>query len=294
MAFKLPFGKKGDEFSQVPESNIPVSQVLNMRAQGMNNNQVANQLRAQGFSLNQIRDAMAQADIKGAVMPPMQQNFQQQGMQNMPGGNMNEFESQPGMNEIGDLPDMGNENFGGFGDEQFGAPDAGEMGGYPNMPPIQENPDFSGMGGFEQVPSMPPVPEAPPMPYPQGGKSISQQQFQMPATGNEQLVDELQRIIETLIEEKWGSVEQKMAELESWKVHIDEQVGALDAKVSEMNSRIDDFAKTIAEKAEGYKETVEDVGTQMTAIEKMMGKLVPSLAEEIKELRGVVDKMKKK
>ena len=290
MAFKLPFGNKGEAFSQVPESNIPVSQVLSMRAQGMNNNQDANQLRAQGFSLNQIRDAMAQADIKGAVMPPMQQGMpmQQQGAGGEQRG-MNQFENQPGMNEFGGMPDLGEDSAGNFGDMPTNAPG---MGDFPDLPEVQSMPDFGSGEGFEQVPEMPPVPEAPPMAYPQQMQQLPRPN--LPMGRNEELVDELQRIIETLIEEKWGAVEQKMNELETWKVHLDEHINSLDLKVSEMETRIDGFAKTVAEKAEGYKETVEDVGTQMIAIEKMMGKLVPSLAEEIKELRTVVGKMKKK
>jgi phage-related minor tail protein len=109
----------------------------------------------------------------------------------------------------------------------------------------------------------------------------------------ETLVDELQRIIENIIEERWKEVDQKVAVLDAWKTKLEDKVGSLSLKVSELTARIDGFSKMLVSKNEEYKKTIGDVNTEMEAIEKIMGKLVPSLAEEIKELRNVVEKMKK-
>ncbi len=249
MAFRLPFGKKKEEaLPEMPETTIPVSQVLSMRAQGMTNSQIANQLRAQGFTLSQIRDAIAQADIKSAVVPT---GMPQQPMQEMP--------EMPPMPELPPMPQ-----------EQ-------QMPGLPEMPPVPE------------MPPMPGVPSTPPMPSPTQKPVLPKG-----AVGMDELVEELQRIIENIIEEKWKEVEQKLSGLNAWKAKIEEKVNNLDSKVSELDSRIDDFSKTLVSKTEEYKDTMGEVSTQMEAIEKLMGKLVPSLAEEIKELRSVVEKMKKK
>lgn len=214
MAFK--FFKKKEE--KITNEEVPVSQVLSMKAQGMTNTQIANQLRAQGYSLTQIRDAIAQAEIKSAVVP--------------------------------------------------------------SEPPLPPPPT-------PEVPELPPIPPSPPvqeMPKPEKPeiKDI------------DKIVNELQIIIENIIEEKWKGVEDRLSELKAWKAKVDEKVNALNAKVSELTSRIDDFSKVMVEKTEEYKETMGEVGAQMEAIERLMGKLVPSLAEEINELRKIVEKMKKK
>ncbi len=275
MSFKLPFGKKEENFPAMPESNIPVSQVLTMRAQGMQNNQIANQLRASGFSLSQIRDAISQADIKSAVTPPQgmfqeNQSAQQAAFQ---GNQQSAFQGNQDLQMQGmpEVPPM---------------PNIPEMPGVPPMPSLQSEPQFTQnqMAQPQQnamlQPPQNPMPQLPSQPLP-AGKSM------------ETLVDELQRIIENIIEEKWKSVEQKISTLNAWKTKLEDKVGALNSKVSELTSRIDGFSKTMVSKDEDYKKTMSDVNTEMEAIEKLMGKLVPSLAEEIKELRGVVEKMKK-
>lgn len=66
MAFGLFRRKKGKEEEFV--TTIPLQDVIALKAQGLTNEQIINQLRAQGYSFAQIRDALAQAEIKGAVV----------------------------------------------------------------------------------------------------------------------------------------------------------------------------------------------------------------------------------
>lgn len=261
------FGKRGGaENAPVGGTNIPVSQVLAMKSQGLNNNQIANQLRVAGYSLTQIRDALAQADIKSAVVP----------------------------------------GFGG--DAPGGMIPGGPMQGMEQFPQMPEMPDMSGMPQGMNLPAdmeMPPLPEisqqspAFQMPQQQYPQAPMQMPSQMGVGGRnefsmEQLVNELQRVIEEIIEEKWSGVEDKLNALDMWKVKLEGKISELSNKVTESTGRIDEFSKGMVTKTAEYQSTMEEVGTEMEAVEKLMGKLVPSLAEEIKELRDVVDKLKKK
>lgn len=240
------FGKKREEAPEMMGTGIPISQVLAMKSQGMNNNQIANQLRSQGYPLTQIRDAINQADIKSAVMPG---------------------------------PEM-----------------PPEMGGFPPMPEMGEMPPL-------ELPEMPPLPGQEQFTaYPQA--PMQQQAMQMPAPpaptpeaaamGSEQLVNELQRVIEEIIEEKWRSVDERIASLDIWKTKIEDRMSSIDDKATALSRRIDDFSKSILGQGEEYQKTMSEVNAQMQAVEKIMGKLVPNLAEEIKELRGVVEDLKEK
>ncbi|MDO8740080.1 MAG: hypothetical protein Q7J54_00725 [Candidatus Woesearchaeota archaeon] len=96
------FGKK--PASQAPPL-IPVDQVLNMRAQGLSNDQTIQALQRDGYASDQIFDAMSQADIKGSVeaarpyqMPPLENPMSQE-MQ-MP---QQEFMQQPQMQAATDV-----------------------------------------------------------------------------------------------------------------------------------------------------------------------------------------------
>jgi hypothetical protein len=50
-----------------PAGGIPTDLVIQMRQQGLSNDQIMQNLQGQGYSSSQIFDAMSQADIKGAV-----------------------------------------------------------------------------------------------------------------------------------------------------------------------------------------------------------------------------------
>lgn len=70
------FGKKGDNAQNAPSSpapapsgGTPTDQVIQMRQQGLTNNQIADQLQAQGYNPLQVSDAMSQADVQGMVDP---------------------------------------------------------------------------------------------------------------------------------------------------------------------------------------------------------------------------------
>ncbi len=76
----LGFGKKKEsEMGPGPDAP-PINHVIGMRQQGLNNNQIIQNLQRMGYPPNLIFDALNQADIKGGVqqIPP---DFFQQGQQ---------------------------------------------------------------------------------------------------------------------------------------------------------------------------------------------------------------------
>jgi len=87
------FGKKKKEAAAQPaqpSSSVPVEQILDMRQQGLTNNQIIQALQKQNYSSSQIFDAMNQADLSasgtsqgpslqtGAAQPDFQQPSPQQ------------------------------------------------------------------------------------------------------------------------------------------------------------------------------------------------------------------------
>jgi len=53
-----------------PPEGVPTALVIQMRKQGLTNNQIVQTLQREGYSSSQIFDAMSQADIKGIVEKP--------------------------------------------------------------------------------------------------------------------------------------------------------------------------------------------------------------------------------
>jgi len=66
------FGKKTEPFpADMPRPSLgpPTDLVIGMRQQGFTNNQIVQTLQRDGYTSDQIFDAMSQADIKGGVQP---------------------------------------------------------------------------------------------------------------------------------------------------------------------------------------------------------------------------------
>ncbi len=59
--------KKSEETTASPTEGTPTDQVMNLRGQGLTDNQIIQALQKDGFASDQIFNAMSQADIKGGV-----------------------------------------------------------------------------------------------------------------------------------------------------------------------------------------------------------------------------------
>ena len=65
------FGKK--KAAEGVPTDVPTDRIIQMRQQGISNDQIISQLQQEGYNSSQIFDAMSQADIKGAAggeVPP--------------------------------------------------------------------------------------------------------------------------------------------------------------------------------------------------------------------------------
>ena len=153
----------------------------------------------------------------------------------------------------------------------------------PSIPELPPPPELPSTPSIPELPSPPSTPSIPNQP------TTNQTKSKVP----EELVDELQRIIEEIISDKWKSVEDKMKKLDVWKATIDEQIKDFKDELDDYKSRLDDFSESLMKRGEEYKKTLNNVNVEMEALEKMMGKLVPSLADEIKKLKGIVNNIQK-
>ncbi len=93
------FGKKAVSSEAFAETSarVPTDRVIQMRQQGLSNNQITQTLQREGYTTSQIFDAMSQADIKNIVeSAPPDMNEEEFGQ--MP-GQMNEMQQMPPMQE---------------------------------------------------------------------------------------------------------------------------------------------------------------------------------------------------
>ena len=195
---------------------VPVQKVLDMRSRGADNNAVIEALRSEGYSFQQIRDAVQQADLKKTV-----------------------------------------------GTAQMASP----------APATQQ---------VQQAPV-----QAPNIPAPQMQASPMMQQIRPNID-----IDEIQRVLEEIIEEKWHESEEKLVKINEWRAAINTKVKEFDTRIAELNTRIDGLNNILGKKAEAFDETMRSVDTEIKALEKSLNKIVPILSDNIGELRELVGGLK--
>ncbi len=96
----FPQGNMSDPYQSQPgpspsSSSLPVDQVINLRQQGLSNNQIVQTLQNDGYDSGQIFDAMNQADMQGGAGGPIPMDS---GFQEPPPMDQGEFFPQDNMN----------------------------------------------------------------------------------------------------------------------------------------------------------------------------------------------------
>ena len=106
-------------------------------------------------------------------------------------------------------------------------------------------------------------------------------------------LDQIQRIMEEIIEEKWDESEKDINSLKEWKAGIEAKLKEFDSRFNEFNSRIEALNTVLGQKAENFNETMQNVDTEIKALEKALNKLVPTLSDNISELKNLVGSIDK-
>ena len=202
-------------------TDTPVNMVMEMRTQGMSNNQISQTLQRQGYSSTQIFDALNQADMKGGIEPVSPQNL---GPDNQMG---------PALN--------------------LGMSEQPQTGSFP-----------------QQEPS-----------YPEFEQGYSQPS----GVGTEELV-------ESIIDEKWEELMKDINKVIEWKNRTETRVTQMEQKMEDLKISFDSLHKAIVGKIGEYDKHILDVGTEIKALEKVFQKVLPTFADNVKELSIISDKFK--
>jgi len=188
----------------------PINDIMQMRQQGLSNNQIIQTLQRSGYSNTQIFDAMNQADTKMAV---------------------------EGMQPAGD-------NFGG------------EVFSQPEMP-------------MAMSPS--PVEQA------------------LSEPGNDVKVEEL---VETIIEEKWQELLRDINKIVEWKNKVESRLSEVEIKLDNLKENFSDLQKAVIGKVNDYDKHIQEVGSEIKAMEKVFSKVLPVFSENVNELSNIANKLK--
>jgi len=136
-------------------------------------------------------------------------------------------------------------------------------------------------------PLLPPIPQAPPPPL-------------RPVMGPSKedvvtlLTEDIQEIAETIIEEKWSRAKKEFADVEKWKEDFDERLKGIEENIEATKQRMDSLEKAVFGKVEEYGKGIEDVSSELKAMQRVFSTIMPQFTANIKEMQALLEKSKKK
>jgi prefoldin subunit 5 len=101
-------------------------------------------------------------------------------------------------------------------------------------------------------------------------------------------------IVEQLIEEKWRELQKDVSKITEFKETITSRIDKLEQSVSDIRMDLEGLHKAIVARIGEYDKSLLDVGTEITAMEKVFQKVLPDLTGSVQELSKITKDMKKK
>lgn len=107
-------------------------------------------------------------------------------------------------------------------------------------------------------------------------------------------VGDVEELVEAVVEERLAEITEKLDEMDNVKDTVSTEVVSLSSNYKNMELRVGELERSVTEIGESYKKLIDEVRLEMSAMEKAMQKLIPTLASNIRELREIKQKKSSK
>jgi hypothetical protein len=155
----------------------------------------------------------------------------------------------------------------------------------------QPGADFSGISPQTQQLGQ----QLPPMQSMQSMQSMQPIQQQMPSMQSmpmNSLQSSPEELIEAIIDEKWNDLVKDINRVIEWKQKADAKLLAMDQQLNDMQTQFDKLHQAIIGKVGDYDKHILEVGTQLQAMEKVFGKVLPTFIDNVNELSIITQRVK--
>jgi hypothetical protein len=135
----------------------------------------------------------------------------------------------------------------------------------------------------------PPLPTAPSFSPPT--HSASSPPSHSASSGSQELLTEdIEKIAESIIDEKWEKIKGELDDLKTWKVDLDTQVKGFKSQLDTLGKRVDDAQNAMLGKVEEYNKSLGGVNVEIMAMGKVFEKIIPQFTENVNKLSELVDR----
>jgi hypothetical protein len=118
---------------------------------------------------------------------------------------------------------------------------------------------------------------------------MQQPMQQMPMSGLQSSPEEL---VEAIIEEKWNELVKDINKVIEWKQKADAKLVAMEQQMNDMQQQFDKLHQAIIGKVGDYDKHILEVSTQLQAMEKVFGKVLPTFIDNVSELSAITQRVK--
>jgi hypothetical protein len=180
-----------------------------------------------------------------------------------------------------------------------------------NQADLQHAGPVAGMGAPQQQPAQPG--QAPAAGQPQQGHVGGMVQMPPPmqqgaaqpaqSSGDEGVelgddTEKIEEIVESIVEEKWEELVKSVNKIVEWKEKTESRLTKIETNFDNLKSGFDNLHNAVLGKISDYEHGLQDIGTDIKALEKVFQKILPTLTENVNELsritKGMGSKEKKK
>ncbi|MBW2998069.1 hypothetical protein KY321_00895 [Candidatus Woesearchaeota archaeon] len=96
--------------------------------------------------------------------------------------------------------------------------------------------------------------------------------------------DKTEEMIESIIEEKWNELKEKLNSFDNWKEQIQNQVTKLEEEMSHIKENYNNLHQGVLGKISEYDNNLKDVGSSVKAMDKVFKNILPTLTNSVNRL----------
>lgn len=145
----------------------------------------------------------------------------------------------------------------------------------------------------EDIP-VPAPPSSPMMPQRQMTQSYEDQNFSPVAYPSQDLAPtpQVEELVESVVEEKWNRFSDVLANMEIWKSRMNDDMVSVKQELLRLSRRFDMIQNSVMGRVDEYSHNVQEMGTELKALEKVFKNILEPLTTNIKELNRITEDMK--
>jgi hypothetical protein len=142
-----------------------------------------------------------------------------------------------------------------------------------------------------------PVPPPPPGAAPQGGQDQGYAygtQYGGTAAFSDPYAQDVrtEEMAESIIDEKWKDLIDNVKRIVEWKEKTEERIVSMEEKFNGLKGEFDKLHSAVLDKVGEYNKTIENVGTNVQAMERVFSKMLPGFVENINQLSDITAELK--